>query len=163
MRKAGKHPLYDELLQKRIAELKSRISVGGVPEAVTRAVLYVGLPRGSVDERGFEAVRRIRRTQSDISLSDFKERVRAQFYILLIDMEAALAALPSMLPADVETRREAFHLVKQIMSACGPLSPEDNERLQRVARAFGLDEPSTVVRNLTVVASDRQEAQPKAS
>jgi hypothetical protein len=163
LRKAGKHPLYDELLQKRIAELKSRISVGGVPEAVTRAVLYVGLPRGSVDERGFEAVRRIRRTQSDISLSDFKERVREQFYILLIDMEAALAALPSMFPADVETRHEAFDLVKQIMSACGPLSPEDNERLQRVARAFGLDEPSTVVRNLTVVASDRQEAQPKAS
>jgi hypothetical protein len=43
------------------------------------------------------------------------------------------------------------------------LSPEDNERLQRVARAFGVDEPSTVVRNLTVVASDRQEAQAKAS
>src|SRR5512132_1956029 len=163
LRKAGKHPLYDELLQKRIAELRSRISVGGVPEAVIRAVLYVGLPRGSVDERGFEAVRRMRLTQSDISLSDFKERVREQFYILLIDMEAALAALPSMLPADVETRREAFDLVKQIMSACGPLSPEDNERLQRVARAFGVDEPSTVVRNLTVVASDRQEAQAKAS
>ena len=163
LRKAGKHPLYDELLQKRIAELRSRISVGGVPEAVIRAVLYVGLPRGSVDERGFEAVRRIRRTQSDISLSDFKERVREQFYILLIDMEAALAALPSMLPADVETRREAFDLVKQIMSACGPLSPEDNERLQRVARAFGVDEPSTAVGNLTVVASDRQEAQAKAS
>ena len=88
--------------------------------------------KGSVDERGFEAVRRIRRTQSDISLSDFKERVREQFYILLIDMEAALAALPSMFPADVETRHEAFDLVKQIMSACGPLSSEDNERLQRV-------------------------------
>jgi hypothetical protein len=76
-------------------------------------------------------------------------------------MEAALAALPSMLPADVETRREAFDLVKQIMSACGPLSPEDNERLQRVARTFGVDEPSTFVPNLTVVASDRQEAQAK--
>jgi hypothetical protein len=41
-----------ELLQKRIAELRSRISVGGVPEAVMRGVLSVGLPRGSVDERG---------------------------------------------------------------------------------------------------------------
>jgi hypothetical protein len=162
LRKAGKHPLYDELLQKRIAELRSRISVGGVREAVIRAVLYVGLPRGSVDERGFEAVRRIRRTQRDISLSDFKERVREQFYILLIDMEAALAALPSMLPADAEMRQEAFDLVRQIMSACGPLSPEDNERLQRVARTFGVDEPSTVVRNLTVVASDGQQARAKA-
>jgi hypothetical protein len=143
LRKASKHPLYEELLQKRIAELRSHISVGGMPEALIRAVLYVGLPRGSVDERGFETVRRIRRAQSNISLSEFKQRVREQFYILLIDSEAALAALPSMLPADVESRSEAFDLVKQIMSACGPLSPADNERLQRVARAFGVDEPST--------------------
>jgi hypothetical protein len=130
------------VLQKRIAELRARISVGGTPEAVIRAVLYVGLPRGSVDERGFETVRRIRRAQSNTSLSDFKQRVREQFYILLIDTQAALAALPSMLPADVERRSEAFGLVKQIMSSCGPLSPGDNERLQRVARAFGVDEPS---------------------
>jgi len=163
LRKAGKHPLYDELLQKRIAELRSRISVGGVPEAVMRGVLYVGLPRGSVDERGFEAVRRMRRTQSDISLSEFKQRVRDQFYIMLMDMEAALAALPSMLPTDADARRQALDLVKQIMTACGPLSDEDNERMRRVARAFGVDEPSTVVRNLTVVASERQEAQAKAS
>jgi Protein of unknown function (DUF3141) len=163
LRKAGKHPLYDELLQKRIAELRSRISVGGVPEAVMRGVLYVGLPRGSVDERGFEAVRRMRRTQSDISLSEFKQRVRDQFYIMLMDMEAALAALPSMLPTDADARRQALDLVKQIMTACGPLSDEDNERMRRVARAFGVDEPTTVVRNLTVVASERQEAQAKAS
>jgi hypothetical protein len=163
LRKAGKHPLYDELLQKRIAELKSRIPMGGLREAVIRAVLYVGLARAAVDERGFEAVRRIRRTQNDTSLSEFKERVREQFYILVIDMEAALAALPSMLPRDLETRREAFDLVKEIMSACGPLSDEDNQRMRRVAHAFGVDEPSAIVRNLTVVASERQESQAKAS
>src|SRR5262245_44217471 len=157
LRKAGKHPLYDELLQKRIAELRSRISVGGMPEAVIRAALYIGLPRGSVDERGFETVRRIRQTQSAISLADFKQRVRDQFYIMLIDMEAALAAVPSMLPTDADARRQALDLVKQIMTACGPLSDEDNERMRRVARAFGVDEPSTVVRNLTVVASERKE------
>jgi Protein of unknown function (DUF3141) len=163
LRKAGKHPLYDELLHKRIAELRSRIAVGGVPEAVIRGVLYVGLPRGSVDERGFEAVRRIRHTQSDISLSEFKARVRDQFYIMLIDMEAALAALPSMLPADPDARRQALDLVKQIMTACGPLSDEDNQRVRRVARAFGVDEASTFVRNLTVVASERGDSQAKAS
>jgi len=163
LRKAGKHPLYDELLQKRMAELRSRIAVGGVPEAVTRAVLYVGLPRGSVDERGFEAVRRIRRTQSDISLSEFKERVRDQFYIMLIDMEGALAALSSMLPADVDGRRQALDLVRQIMTACGPLSDEDNERMRRVARLFGVEELSNFVRSLTVVPSDKQDSQAKAS
>jgi hypothetical protein len=163
LRKAGKHPLYDELLQKRIAELRSRIAVGGAPEAVIRGVLYVGLPRASVDERGFEAVRRIRHTQSDISLSEFKARVRDQFYIILIDTEAALAALPSMLPADPDARWQALDLVKQIMTACGPLSDEDNQRMRRVARAFGVDEASAFVRNLTVVASERGDSQAKAS
>jgi hypothetical protein len=89
--------------------------------------------------------------------------VREQFFILLVDTDAALAALPSMLPADLDTRRKAFDLVKQIMNACGPLSSQDNERVQRIARAFGVDEPSPMVRNLTVIASDRQEEHAKAS
>jgi hypothetical protein len=113
--------------------------------------------------RGFEAVRRIRRTQSDISLSEFKARVRDQFYIMRIDMEAALAALPSMLPADADARRQALDLVKQIMTACGPLSDEDNERMRRVARAFGVDDASTFVRNLTVVGSETEDSRAKAS
>jgi Protein of unknown function (DUF3141) len=163
LRKASKHPLHDELLQKRIAELKSRIPVGGLREAAIRALLYVGLARAAVDERGFEAVRRIRRAHGDMPLSAFKALVREQFYILLVDTEAALAALPSMLPADADTRRQAFDLIKQALSARGAFSDEDNERMQQVARAFGVDEPSTIVRNLTVVASDRQEAQAKAS
>jgi hypothetical protein len=162
LRKAGKHPLHDELLQKRIAELKSRIPLGGLREAVIRGLLYVGLARGAVDERGFEALRRIRREHGNMSLSAFKALVREQFYILLIDAEAALAAIPSMLPADVETRRKAFDLIRQIMTARGDLSVEDKERMQRIARAFGLEEPSAVP-NLTVIASARQEAQAKAS
>jgi len=158
LRKASKHPLHDELLQKRIAELKSRIPAGGLREAAIRALLYVGLARGAVDERGFEAVRRIRRAHSDMPLSAFKARVREQFYILLVDTEAALTAIPSMLPSDTDTRRKGFDLVKQALSARGAFSDEDNKRMQRIARVFGLDEASSTVPNLTVIASARQEA-----
>jgi len=107
-------------------------------------------------------VRRIRRAYGDIPLSAFKALVREQFYLLLIDSEAALAALPSMLPADADTRRKAYELIKQVMSARGPLSDEDTKRMQRVAGAFGLDEAATMVPNLTVISSARQE-QAKAS
>jgi Protein of unknown function (DUF3141) len=161
LRKASKHPLHDELVRKRIAELKSRIPAGGLREAVIRALLYVGLARAAVDERGFEAVRRIRRAHDDMPLPAFKALVREQFYILLVDTEAALAAIPSMLPADADTRRKGFDLIKQALSARGAFSDEDNKRMQRIARAFGLDEPT--VPNLTVIASARQEAQAKAS
>jgi|RhiMetdeSRZDD1v2_1073273.scaffolds.fasta_scaffold90600_2 uncharacterized protein DUF3141 len=161
LRKASKHPLHDELVRKRIAELKSRIPAGGLREAVIRALLYVGLARAAVDERGFEAVRRIRRAHDDMPLPAFKALVREQFYILLVDTEAALAAIPSMLPPDADTRRKGFDLIKQALSARGAFSDEDNKRMQRIARAFGLDEPT--VPNLTVIASARQEAQAKAS
>ena len=162
LRKAAKSPLHHELLHKRITELKSRIALGGLREAIIRALLYVGMGRAAVDERGFEALRRIRRAHADMPLSAFKALVREQFYLLLIDTEAALAALPSMLPADADTRRKAYELVKQVMIACGPLSDEDNKRMQRVAGAFGLDEAATTVPNLTVISSARQE-QAKAS
>src|SRR5262249_5757201 len=137
-------------------------AVGGPREAIIRALLYVGTGRAAVDERGFEALRRIRRAHGDMPLSAFKALVREQFYLLLIDTEAALAAIPSMLPDDAELRRKAFDLIKQVMSARGPLSDEDNERMQRVAVAFGLDEAATAVPNLTVISSARQE-QAKAS
>jgi len=163
LRKAAKSPLHHELLQKRIAELKSRIPIGGLREAIIRALLYVGTGRAAVDERGFEAVRRIRRAYGDIPLSTFKALVREQFYLLLIDTEAALAALPSMLPADADTRRKAYELIKQVMSARGEFSAEDKERMLRIARAFGVEEAPPMVPNLTVVASTPKEAQAKAS
>jgi hypothetical protein len=161
LRKASNQPLHDELVQKRTAELKSRIPAGGLREAVIRALLYVGLARAAVDERGFEAVRRIRRAHDDMPLPAFKALVREQFYILLVDTEAALAAIPSMLPPDADMRRKGFDLIKQALSARGAFSDEDNKRMQRIARAFGLDEPT--VPNLTVIASGRHEAQAKAS
>ena len=50
--KPAKNRLYQELVQKRVAELKSHIALGGLLEAVARALIYVGLGRSSVDERG---------------------------------------------------------------------------------------------------------------
>jgi pimeloyl-ACP methyl ester carboxylesterase len=151
LRRAGKNPLHQELLQKRIAELKSRIPAGGLREAVVRSLLYAGMNRAAVDERGFEAVRRIRRAHGDVPLSEFKARVREQFFLLLLDPEGAVAAIPSMLPPDAETRRQAFDLIKQILSASGELSAGDKERLQQLSRLFGLEEGPPISRNLTVV------------
>ena len=83
LRKAPKDPMHQELLQTRITELKSRIPVGGLREALVRSLLYVGMTRAAVDERGFEAVRRIRRDNSEIPLSAFKALVREQFHMLI--------------------------------------------------------------------------------
>ena len=72
-------------------------------------------------------------------VAEFKELVREQFNILLIDQKAALEAIPSMLPSDPESREEALELIHQVLRARGELSAEDNERLKEIARLFGVD------------------------
>jgi pimeloyl-ACP methyl ester carboxylesterase len=160
LRKATKNPLHRELLQQRIAEIRSHVAVGGTRAAVIRALLYVGRARASVDERGFEAVRRIREAHTDMSLSEFKSVVREQFYLLLIDQDAALAAIPSLLPRDENHRRKALGLIEQALSARGELSAEERRRMQEVARLFGVDDGTG---NRNSVRPLRKELQTKAS
>jgi hypothetical protein len=72
LRKAERNLLHHELLRNRVAELRSRIPAGGLREAVIRGLLYAGMTRAAIDERGFEALRRIRQTHGELSLSAFK-------------------------------------------------------------------------------------------
>ena len=114
-----------------------------------RALLHAGMTRAAVDERGFEAVRRIRQAHGDMPLADFKALVREQFNMLLLDPEAALAAIPSMLPPDAETRAKAFDLIKQVLSARGELSADDKKRLADIAGLFRADDRPREVRPLS--------------
>jgi len=141
-RKAARNPLHRELVEKRIAELRARIPVGGAREATIRSLLYAGMSRQAVDERGFEMVRRLRQIHGELTLSEFKALVREQFNILLLDEKAALAAIPAMLPPDPETRNVALDLIRQVLGASGPLSEEDKARLRTIVQLFGSDEPS---------------------
>jgi hypothetical protein len=139
LRKATKNPLHRELLQKRIAELKGLIAVGGLRAATVRSLIYVGMNRTAVDERGFELARRIRQAHGDMPVAEFKELVREQFNTLLIDQKAALEAIPSMLPPDFESKEKAYELIHQVLRARGELSADDSDRLKEIARLFGLD------------------------
>ena len=158
LRKHPKNRLYQELVQKRIAELKSHIPLGGLREAIVRALIYVGLGRASVDERGFETVRRLRVKYGDIPLSEFKTLVRDQYFMLLIDEEASLAAISSMLPSEAETRSKAFDVIKEVMAAVGKLSPEDEKRLREIGGLFGVEQGEA-----TTIPFPRREVQAKAS
>jgi pimeloyl-ACP methyl ester carboxylesterase len=161
LRQAAKSPLHQELLQKRIAELKSRIPIGGLREAVIRGLLYAGMTRAAIDERGFELTRRIRQAHGDIPLSDFKALVREQFNMLLIDQEGALRAIPAMLPSDAEERRKAFDLIKQVLGARGEMSLEDETRMSEVARLFDVDDKRSG--DQTPFRRTRKELQNRAS
>ncbi len=146
-RRPGRSPLHRQLIEKRIAELKSVVAKGGLQECTIRGLIYVGLARGFVDERGIAALRRIRLTEeaSRMTLAKFKATAREQFFLLLLEPEAALAAIPKMLPADIAERRKGLAAIRNVLSAGGEISGEAAERLRRITALFETNEaaPST--------------------
>lgn len=139
LRKAARSPLHQQLVEKRIAELRAQINTGGLRECMVRAALYVGMARQYVDERGFETIRRMRLASTDhqkLTLAQFKQMVREQFFMLLIDEEAALAAVPSLLPPGADERRTALAAVKEVLSAGGEVAGEAAQRMKRIVSLF---------------------------
>ncbi|MGJ4958692.1 DUF3141 domain-containing protein [Bradyrhizobium sp. HKCCYLRH2015] len=129
------------VLEKRIAELKSKIGEGGLREAAIRSLLYIGSARGMVDERSIEALRQVRRDYGAqrLTLPEFKSLVREQFFMLLLDEEGALAAIPKLLPDDGDQKRSAFAAIRAVLSASGDITGARASRLKRVADLFGVD------------------------
>jgi hypothetical protein len=65
--------------------------------------------------------------------------VREQFFMLLLDREAALDAIPKLLPDSMDERRRIFGVIQEVLSASAEISGEVATRLKQVAGLFGLD------------------------
>jgi len=143
-------PEHRAMLEQRIAELKAKIGEGGLREAALRALLYVGSARGMVDERSIEALRQVRREHGGarVTLAEFKTLVREQFFMLLLDKDATLAAIPKLLPDDLNQRRAAFAAIRQVLSASEAISGERADRLKRIAELFGVDSGEEATSNV---------------
>lgn len=147
LRKAEKNPLHKQLLQAKLAELKAKINAGGLRECLVRSALYIGMPRSSVDERVFELIRRIRLVADDtrrLTLAEFKTLVREQFFMLLVDEAAALAAIPALLPPEADERRKALAALRQLIRVRGEPTGQVAERMERIAGLFEAERPRIV-------------------
>jgi len=83
--------------------------------------------------------------------------------LLLIDEEAALKAIPGMLPKDDTIRQEALDVIKHVLSASGPVDGEVAARLHRITRLFQSDDIAAGAENVMPLAPLHLEAQSKAS
>ena len=140
-RKAAKNLIHSDLISKRTQELRAEMSHGGLREALIRALLYVAMSHGTADERGFEAIRQVRQRQSSgdrLPLPEFKALVRQQYMMLLIDEEAALAAIPALLPSDIASCQSAFEILAKVLEAPGIPAEDLAVRLSKVKELFGL-------------------------
>jgi hypothetical protein len=75
---------------------------------------------------------------SRLTLAQFKTIVREQFFMLLLEPEASLAAIPKLLPASEAERRAGLDAIRSVLSASGKISGETARRFDRVTQLFGL-------------------------
>jgi pimeloyl-ACP methyl ester carboxylesterase len=129
----------DVAAAKTAANLEQQIDHGGLIEAAVRALIYVRLPEGKVDERGFAALKQISSelpAAKRVGFARFREIVKEQYLILLLDPERAIAALPKLLPSNRRQCEEALTLVRRVLAARGTLPEEGRRRLERVETMF---------------------------
>ena len=122
------------------SELEQCFEAGGLEEATLRALVYIRLPEGSVDERGFTVLRLIRASRPSnkrMSLAKFKELLRQQYLIVSLDEERAISALPKLLGSDDVARKKALDLLHRVLSASGDMPDEGRRRLAHVETLFG--------------------------
>lgn len=134
----GVEPERLEFIKARIAEFKTRIAEGGLQLAAIRGFIYIDMAESGLDERNFEALRRVRAKHSDVILKEFKRVMREQFFTLLLDQDAALAAIPAMLPTDAEVRAQTLDTIREIASAAGNPTGERARRLAQIEKLFSM-------------------------
>ena len=138
----GVEPERIAFIEQRIAELKARIAEGGAHEAAIRSLVYIGMEGPGVDERAFNELRLIRRAEhGGLTLAEFKQILREQFFSLLLDRDGALAAIPKMLPADPAVRTEMLDVIRHTVESVGTASGERAARLAQIEKLFADAEP----------------------
>jgi hypothetical protein len=122
------------------SELDHRFDEGGLEEALLRSLIYFRLPGGAADERGFrmlKAIRESRNANERLSLPRFKEMMREQFQLLLLDEARAINALPKLVKAGGAEAATALDMLRRVIAAPGPLDLDGKRRLARVEALLG--------------------------
>ena len=146
-RRPGAEPEHRRFIEQRHAELSKKIAQGSAQEAVMRSLIYVLGGAPATDERNFKRLRASRaELEPGIKLSDFKNLVREQFFILKLDREQALNSLPTLLAgssnADIDS--DIRHL-EHVFAASGELSEHAAKRFAQIKALFDKARPSKPV------------------
>ena len=133
----GVDAVHRAFVAQRINEFTRNISLGGPREAAIRALLYIRMPEGVADERGFRLLELMREDAgSGLSLADFKTMVRDQFFMLLLDERRAIEAMPAMLDADRELAQRMAPTLRRLIEVVGVESKLGKSRVAEMTALF---------------------------
>jgi hypothetical protein len=129
----GEDPDHKAYVKEQIEELKAGMEKGGLREAGIRALLYVRMTAKGADERGLAMLRRIRMERGgSTTIAEFKQILRNQYLMLLLDERAAVKAIPKLLKGQENTIPELLEFLPRAATAGGPLNKEGKERLEEI-------------------------------
>ncbi len=133
----GQEPDHLALIEHQKKTLLAKMDQGGPRRAVMRGLIYVRMPEGKVDERVFEMIRRIRaQLPEKRTLAEFKEAFREQFFMILLDEQRAVAAIPALLKGHQDQGPELFEMIRKVATAGDPLGKEAQGRLTEIEKLF---------------------------
>nr|WP_290697753.1 DUF3141 domain-containing protein [Halomonas sp. UBA3074] len=143
-RRPGAEPERRRFVEHRQEALREKIAQGSAHEAVMRSLIYVLGGAPATDERNFKRLRASRaELEPGIQLSEFKNLVREQFFILKLDREQALNSLPVLLAGSSNSEIDGYisHL-EHVFAASGELSEHAAERFTHIKALFDQARPS---------------------
>jgi hypothetical protein len=117
------------------ADVMARVTQGGMPEALARALMWVMGNGAQSDERTFWALTRLPRLPVDkggVTLPRFREIVREQAMMLTADADLAMATLPALVPPDAASWTLLVDAVRTVASASGPPGAAALARIEKL-------------------------------
>ncbi len=153
--------LHSELKRLKELEHESYFDQGTPLDGVVRMLLYQGRDTKVVDERPFRLIQQfIREAPSDTrpTLAQLKQAFKRQMFILLLDEERAVNALPKLLP-EIDLRHRAFELTRGIATAReGKLNDSQETRFRRMEEILGVAAQGDTVSSPKEITRRKQNA-----
>lgn len=135
-------------LKRQVAE--ASFEQGTRVDAWARALLYLGDKARVVDERPYNLMQRMvaeMRPDRAPTAAELKAAIKRQAYLLALDEERAIEALPRLASTRMDERRRGLAAARKVIGARGKPSAYQEERLRRLAHILGLDKPARARRS----------------
>jgi hypothetical protein len=143
---AHSHGVEERRHLKRVAR-DARYEQGSQESGFLRLLIYVASGVGVVDKRPFDGIRALMRERGldkTITLTQLKEAVNLQTYLVRQDEARALQGLRVLLPEPAQ-RSEALALAHRLLEMGGPIKEEKLVRLRRIGQILEVDLPEKKV------------------
>lgn len=123
--------------QAQAAAYEDKLKTGGFDEALIRSVLYVIAAERALDERSALALNNVRKQVLHLSLETYKQMVRDQFFVLLLERQRAVEALAVLVPGAGD-RANLIEQVQAIIGAAGAPTFAERERIEQLSKALSV-------------------------